>query len=267
MNEISVKELAVKTREAMRAGGTAEFSLWKQYTNNLLPVVRWFRKHGYEMFDESLANEYMNELAEHLNRSEIGREYHNYMRRGALRMIGMFERSEPGWNLPKRGSRYQLNDYYEQLLKEFSGSKDFHKNTLGDIVWVSRKFFSWLMENGHDNLSGVGADEIQRFVIDCSNSMKINSIHNVKLYLKKLCAYLNKRGLLPNSFESLLTFRVSREAKQFPTTPPEEIDAVLNLVDRDQVLLSYQSHGSNVLTMTAELQQRGPLINAQPYLT
>lgn len=84
----------------MRAGGTAEFSLWKQYTNNLLPVVRWFRKHGYEMFDASLANEYMDELAERLNRSEISREYHNYMRRGALRMIGMSERGEPGWNLP-----------------------------------------------------------------------------------------------------------------------------------------------------------------------
>lgn len=233
MNEISVKELAVKTREAMRAGGTAEFSLWKQYTNNLLPVVRWFRKHGYEMFDASLANEYMNELAERLNRSEIGREYYNYMRRGALRMIGMFERGKLGWNLPKRGSRYQLNDYYERLLKEFSESEDFHKNTLGDIVWVSRKFFSWLMENGHDNLSGVGADEVQRFVIDCSNSMKINSVHNVKLYLKKLCAYLNKRGLLPKSFEGLLTFRVSRETKQFPTTPSKEIEAVLNLVDRD----------------------------------
>ena len=134
-------------------------------------------------------------------------------------------------NIPKRGSRYQFNGYYEKLLAEFSESADFHKKTLGDIIWVSRKFFAWLFENGHNDLTKVGADEIQRFVIDCSNTMKINSVHNVKLYLKKLCAYLNKRALLSNSFEGLLTFRVSREAKQFPTTSSEEIEAVLNLID------------------------------------
>lgn len=65
--------------------------------------------------------------------------------------------------------------------------------------------------------------------------MKTNSLHNVKLYPKKLCIYLHGRGLLCNSFENLLTFRVSREAKQFPTTPPEEIEAVLNLIDRNTI--------------------------------
>ena len=109
----------------------------------------------------------------------------------------------------------------------------FHTNALGDIVWVSRKFFSWLCDNGHSDLTKVGIEEIQRFVIECSDTMKINSVHNVKLYLKKLCTYLYKRGLLQSSFEGLLSFRVSREAKQFPITPPEEIEAVLNLVDRD----------------------------------
>jgi hypothetical protein len=52
MDEISVKDLAVKTREAMRASGVAEYSLWKQYTSSLLPVVRWFRKRGHEMFSD-----------------------------------------------------------------------------------------------------------------------------------------------------------------------------------------------------------------------
>jgi integrase len=98
---------------------------------------------------------------------------------------------------------------------------------------VSRRFFAWLCENGHPDLTSVGADEIQQFVIDCSNTMKINSVHNVKVYLKKLCVYLNHAGLLPNSFEHLLSFRVSRQAKLLPTTPPEEIEAVLNLIDRD----------------------------------
>jgi len=233
MDEISVKDLAVKTREAMRANGVAEYSLWKQYTNSLLPVVRWFRKRGYEMFSEELALLYLNELAGRYNDGEIKKSYYNYMRRGAERMMAVYGCGTPEWIMPKRGSRYQFNEYYETLLAEFSASEKFHPNTLGDIVWVCRKFFAWLCENGYPNLKEVGADEIQRFVIECSNSMKSNSVHNVKLYLKKLCGYLNSRGLLPNSFEGLLSFRVSRETRLLPTTSPEEIEAVLNIIDRD----------------------------------
>jgi integrase len=233
MNEISVKELAIKTREAMRASGTAEYSLWKQYTHNLLPVVRWFRRQGHEMFSEEVAYLYLNELTKRFDSGEIKRDYYLFMRRGAARMLETFGCRTPEWASPKRGSRYQFNEFYEKLLADFSGSENFNKNTLGDIVWVARKFFAWLCEGGYLDLINVGADEIQKFVIECSNTMKINSVHNVKLYLRKLCAYLHNRGLLSNSYESLLGFRVSRQAKQFPTTPPEEIEAVLSLIDRD----------------------------------
>lgn len=60
MNEISVKELAIKTREAMRSSGIAEFSIWKQYNDNLLAIVRWFKKRGHEQFRLDIANEYLN---------------------------------------------------------------------------------------------------------------------------------------------------------------------------------------------------------------
>ncbi len=63
MDEISVKQLAVKTREVMRASGIAEYSLWKQYNDGLLPVGRWFRKHGHDMFSEEVAHQYLKELA------------------------------------------------------------------------------------------------------------------------------------------------------------------------------------------------------------
>jgi integrase len=233
MDEVSAKDLAVKTRETMRANGVAEYSLWKQYTTSLLAVVRWFRKRGHEMFSEELALLYLNELAGRLSDGEIKKDHYNYMRRGAERMMAVYGCGAPEWLMPKRGSRYQFNEYYEGLLSDFSRSEKFHPNTLGDVIWVCRKFFAWLCENGYADLKGVGADEIQRFVIECSDTMKPTSVHNVKLYLKKLCRYLHGCGLLPNSFEGLLSFRVSRESKLLPTTSPEEIEAVLRIIDRD----------------------------------
>jgi integrase len=185
------------------------------------------------MFGEELAYEYLNEFAQRLNKGEIKKSYHNYMRRGAERMMAVYGCGAPEWMMPKRGSRYQFNEYYEKLLAEFSSSEKFNKNTLGDIIWVCRKFFAWLCENEHPDLTKVGSDEIEKFVVDCSETMKTNSVHNVKLYLKKLCAYLNGRGLLSSSFEGLLSFRVSRESKLLPTTSPDEIEAVLSIIDRD----------------------------------
>jgi len=85
MDEISVKELAVKTREALRASGAAEYSLWRQYDQNLLPVVRWFRKRGHEMFSEEVAYLYLNELKKRFDCGEIKRNYYLFMRRGAAR--------------------------------------------------------------------------------------------------------------------------------------------------------------------------------------
>ena len=161
MDEIGVKNLAVKTREAMRANGKAEFSLWKQYSNGFLPVVRWFRRHGLETFNEEAAYLYLNEIRERLERGEISRNYHYCLRAGITRMMEVYGCGGPEWLTPKHGSRYKFNEYYEKLLAEFSASERFHPNTLGDIIWVCRKFFAWLWENGHPDLTNVGADEIQ----------------------------------------------------------------------------------------------------------
>ena len=93
------------------------------------------------------------------------RNHYSYLRKGIIRMMKVYECDLPEHRLPKRGLWYKFNDYYKTLLADFSASVKFHPNTLGDIVWVSRKFFSWLYENGHPDLTRVEADEIQTFVM------------------------------------------------------------------------------------------------------
>jgi integrase len=232
MDEITVRDLAIKTREAMRASGVTEGSIWKQYSDNLLPVVRWFHRHEYDYFSEEVAHLYLTELSERVKSGTLSQSHCTFLRKGMTRMMEVYGCGAPEWIAPQRGSRYKFNEYYEGILEEFSKSENFHKNTLGDIVWVSRKFFAWLCENGHPNLMRIGADEIQQFVIECSQTMKTNSIHNVKLYLRKLCKYLNSQGLIASSFEGLLSFRVSREVRQLPATSMDEIEAVLRIIDR-----------------------------------
>jgi hypothetical protein len=125
MEPISVKELAVNTREAMRASSVAEYSLWRQYSATLLPIVRWFGKRVHETFSIDMANQYLSSLAERLNRGEISKDYYNYLQRNADRMIDTYLYGSPKCNLPKMGSKYKSNDYYDKLLQEFSESEKF----------------------------------------------------------------------------------------------------------------------------------------------
>ena len=93
------------------------------------------------MFSEELAYEYMNEYAARFCKGEITKNYYHSMRKGAERMLAVAGGNVPNHGFPKRGSRYKFNNYYENLLLNFTKSENFHKNTLGDIIWVARKFF------------------------------------------------------------------------------------------------------------------------------
>jgi site-specific recombinase XerD len=121
------------------------------------------------------------------------------------------------------------------LLDDFLDSNAFHPNTCDDIVWVARNFFSWFTDNGHADLSLVTASEIRQFIVHCSDFMAASSVRNVLMYTKKLCAYLNGRGLLANSFTALLSMRVSRESKMYPAARRDEIAIVLEQIDRSTV--------------------------------
>lgn len=55
-------------------------------------------------------------------------------------MKQIFENDTLHWNTAKMGTRYQSNGYYEKLLAEFSGSEDFHKNTLATSYGLHENF-------------------------------------------------------------------------------------------------------------------------------
>ena len=43
---------------------------------------------------------------------------------------------------------------------------------------------------------------------------------------------MHEHGYSPNDFNGLLNFKVSRESKLFPATPPDEVNAILDIIDR-----------------------------------
>jgi integrase len=81
-------------------------------------------------------------------------------------------------------------------------------------------------------LSGVGVVEIQRFMIYCSDHMMSTGVYNIKLYMKKLYQFLAAGGYSSEAYEGLFNFKVSRESRLYPAASPEEVAAILDVIDR-----------------------------------
>jgi integrase len=232
MSGISIRELAERTREAQEALGLSAHTVWNHYITALLPVVKLHEQAGMEHFNRSIVDEYISQIEGRRERAEIGPNHYGRLRHGAERLIEMHETGKIEWSCRGRASKFVLNEYYEALLDDFLTQKDWHPNTRGDLTWITRKFFAWLLQEGYADLCGVGAQEIQRFMIHCSNHLRSTSLYNMQLYLKKLCRYLHERGHLPNTFQELLSFKVSRESKMYPAAMDDEVAAVLDTIDR-----------------------------------
>jgi integrase len=231
----TIQELAMSVTTEMTAAGYAQSTTWQLYLYAILPLVRLHEARGKAHFDADLTAEHIGELKNRYYSGDISRVHYYHRVGGIDKITRLHETGKLLWETPRKGSMYKINDYYEGLLNEYLASDVFHPNTRGDVVWVSRSFFAWLIDNACADLSCVTAAEIQKYVVHCSGLMTSASIYNVLLYVRKLCAYLFERGLLTNSFSALLRMNVSRESKMYPAARQDEIAVVLGQIDRSTV--------------------------------
>jgi len=194
--------------------------------------IAMHRMREKEILDPELINEFAVEAAGRLDRGEIGWSHYRRIKRGTERLIEFYQTGKMEWSCPGKVSKFKLNDYYERIINDFLAASAFHPNTQGDVVWVSRKYFAWLIGEGHNDLSAVGAEEIQGFIGYCSRHMTIGSVHNTKLYLKRLYEYLACCGLSVSDYKQLLSFKVIRGSRIFPAASPDDVASILNQVDR-----------------------------------
>ena len=187
-----------------------------------------------ECLDSKTVADFFRETAERLFNGDISQRYYWLIRRETVRFLHYVETEKVRLPNPRCGSRQVLTPEYERIAESYLAN-DMHPNTRGDARWVTHKYFAWLDEHGYPDLHGVGAEHLQKFLLDCSTKMSMNSIHDVKLHLSKLYAYLYKSGQSESSYQALLSFKVNRESKMRPVMSRDEIAKVLCGIDRKTI--------------------------------
>jgi integrase len=209
------------------------FSTKLEFLKRASLIILRHESQGVEHIDASIISDYSKEIDERFFNGELKKHYYRGLTRGIHRFVNYIDsgRSDELPN-PLSGSRQYLTTDYEKIADDFISEK-FHPNTRSDIRWVTRKYFAWLEEQGQFDLKGLGASFIQKFLLHCSELYAPSSIHNIKLYLKKLYKYLYASGRVESDYSALLSFTVSRDKKVYPTLPKSDIAKLLDAIDRN----------------------------------
>ena len=210
-------------------------------TTKLLLVKRaelMVRRHlnaGLVYFDQAVINRYVSEIDDKYFKGNMQKKHYERTKREIDRFVSYVCTGRID-ALPStlRGARQELTPEFERIAEEFIAG-DFHPNTRCDIRWVTYKYFSWLEEQGFYDITGIGAIHIQKFLLACSERYAPSSIHNVRLYLKKLYAFLYATGKTEDDYSALFSFAVNREKKVYPVLPKADIAKLLDKIDRSTV--------------------------------
>jgi integrase len=231
----NLKEIALDVTEAMQKAGYSNVTAWRTYLDAYRPLIHFHKMRGLETYDPTITADFCNQLQERRLDGKYNSSNARRIVAGISRLQHYCDTGQISYGFPKKGTRFNVNDYYEHLLNGYISNSEMHPKTRSDTTWIVRKFFSWLGKNGHPTLGNLTANEIQGFMIHCSEHMASASMHNAQLYLRKLCAYLSEAGFIDRPYTALLSMKVSRESKLYPPTTHTELAAIFNEIDRSSI--------------------------------
>ena len=207
-------------------------------------IIRRHEALGKYEIDEAVVADYVCEISSKLNSGAIGIDHANTMRREIEQFVTFVKTGSVKLPNPLLGARTVLLPEFQRIADGFltsaaacygAGGRPTSLNTRNDMRWVAHKYFEWLSAQGFKNLQNVGAEQIQKFMLHCSESMSMGSVHNIRIFLIKLYAYLYESGQSKSSYGALLSFKVNRGSKVPEILHNNELAAILEKIDRSTV--------------------------------
>jgi site-specific recombinase XerD len=187
---------------------------------------------GLTCLDYRIVARQLNDAEDRFYTGKLSKDGYHLIRRSIQRFVTFIETGSVELPNPLKGSRLKLEPTFQEITDRYLASGDFHPNTRNDMRWIACKYFNWLAENEYGELSNVGAREIQRFLLACSKEMAPSSMHDVKLYVKKLYSFLYSVKQSESPYMELLSFPVNRASKMYPVLPMADVAKLLDSIDR-----------------------------------
>jgi len=87
---MDIKELALRTVDAMQVYGLTPYSAWNEYTRSYTPIIKMHEKQGQKDFDREIITEYVRQAEGRFERGEISIGHYRSLKRAAQRLTEVY---------------------------------------------------------------------------------------------------------------------------------------------------------------------------------
>lgn len=233
MSNIKILELAAKVKEKMKALGYSDYTIKNECDSAFASISKHFERARKEYFDIKIIDDYVKEIKKSNARGNVGRYRCLLLKRSAERLKNFYETGSISPSYLPIAPKTALGKYFEDSIKEYLSSGSVTEGTKNSASWVTRKFYTWLIKEGHKDLTEVGPQEIHSFIMHTAYDVGGGSLSVIKKEMKKLCCFLAMRGTLKQKLGTTLMFSINASKRILPAVSPAEIESILGVINRE----------------------------------
>ena len=232
-DKITIHQLAGKLVAELKKCGFSECTIWQCYMPCVSSIERYYEKLGQVYYDPVVTDEYLSFQAERVKRGEITGCY-KYLQAGG-KLTELFVTGS--LSIPKviHGTKYILNEENGKLLDRFLEWKQYGYNTRDDAIWAVRKYLFYFQQQGYDSISDVAVEDARQFLLRVAAEVKLSTLHTLLLYLKYFHMFLREQSIPAPDCVDLFDYTVYREMPIQSYVTDSELEAVLNVIDRETI--------------------------------
>lgn len=228
---VTISELVSGMLSEARRLGVSESTLWRSWEPKANSVAVYYRERGLCIYSPEITEEYLRLCEQRYEAGELAystirqirqilRRIHEYYVSGTLRATGNVRRSH-----------YPISPGNERLVDFFITERGYGKNTCNDVAWVVKRYLHHFELLGHPSLSMVTVEDVQQYILKASSEMKLNSLHNVFLYLRHFHIFLKENGCAAPDCAELFSHKVQRGKRIQGCVTDEELEKILGVID------------------------------------
>jgi hypothetical protein len=130
----NLSEIALDVTKAMQASGYSNITAWRTYLDAYRPLISFHEKRGLTTYDPTVTADFCNHLQERRMNGEYSAANTRRLVAGIYRLQHYCDTGRIDYAFPKRGSRYEVSDYYQGVLDEYIANNEMHPKTRSDAT-------------------------------------------------------------------------------------------------------------------------------------
>lgn len=226
-----VTDLVSELFEKMEANGYKPLTLWRNIYPNLHAFVKYAEKHGELYYSEDLLENYKQDVLERFKNGKLGDRLKRSYLYNADRIRKFYSVGEVDLPANDRGTKYVLNNNYQQLHDDFIQSLDKKPKATSDISWSVRRYLYYLQSNGIASIEDATIDDARSFIIEMACTMKMSSVKNMVIYLKHFQSFLLSNHIPGPNCMALFSARIHREYPVYDYVHDDELEKIISQIN------------------------------------